>query len=194
MPSFSKLLAPTLTAMLWAWAPEALAQESNGLPTRAFAFNGGPLVGILGGGIYGRLNPEFQVHLGRGFQGHALNVGLAAVYWPNEGGPSACLAARYQYDHQLVRGTPFFVSPYVGLDAGLGIFNVADGGTVRYRGVLMPSAGLELKVVLARRLLLGFRPLGFTFPVFLGGTSSSGAFLYEYDVLYEVGATLGATF
>lgn len=190
LPGFV-LAAALATIPAAAHAQSAAAQPAQATAPardRAFVVNAGPMIGVLGGGVFVRVNPEFQIHRDRRFERHMLGIGLAVTFWPNEAGPSFALAARYQYDHPLVAGTPFFVSPYAGLDVGMGVFDVFnDASQPRFIFVLMPNAGIDLKVVL-NRLVLGFRPLGVTVPLFFGGPRVTG------DVIYDIALTLGFTY
>ncbi len=186
----SKLLfAPALALSLAVVTPLAHGQTPPTPRSRAFVVNVGPMIGIMGGGLYVRINPELQFHRESRYGGHALGLGIAFVPWPNEGGPSFAFAPRYQFDHQLVPGTPFFVSPFVGLDVGLGVFNVFNGNEPRFRFVLAPSAGVDVKILLGQRMVLGFRPIGVTVPMFWGGPS-----IVTADVIYDIALTIGFTF
>jgi hypothetical protein len=183
------LFVSSLAAALLGLTADASAQTVEVNRRNAFALNVGPMIGILGGGEYVRINPEFQLHQGRRFDGHMFGIGLAVVPWPNERGPSFAVSARWQYDHQLVSGTPFFVSPYAGADVGLGIFDLVDSdGPLRFRFVAAPMVGLDVKLVINERWLLGFRPIGITVPLFIGGPSVT------VDVLYDISFTVGLTF
>lgn len=157
--------------------------------SRAFVVNGGPLLGIRGVGLFARINPEWQLHRGTRFEGHTFNIGPSIMWWPNEGGPSVSLSARYQFDHQLVPGTPFFVSPYVGLEAGMGFFNLlGEDSEPRFVFVGAPIAGLEVKLLIGQRLVLGFRPIGLTMPFFIAPER------FEYDLLYDISFTIGSRY
>lgn len=181
-----RLPAIVLAVSLSVFARRGSAQDAEPTRSHAFVVNGGPMIGILGGGIYGRLNPEFQMHRENRYGGHMLGLGFAFVPWPNEGGPSFSFAPRYQYDHQLVPGTLFFVSPYVGLDVGLGVFNIFNGGDPRFRFVASPMAGIDVKMIFGRRIILGFRPIGVTVPLFFGGSPPVTA-----DVIYDIALSFG---
>jgi hypothetical protein len=176
-----------LALSLSAFAPQGHAQTVESTRSRAFVVNGLLMIGVPAG-FYGSINPEFQLHRENRFGGHALNLGAAFTLWPNEFGPSAAATARYQYDQQLVPGTPFFVSPYVGVNAGLGIFNIINGGEPRFRFIATAVAGLDVKLIFAQRMLLGFRPIGIMVPVFFGGPVVTAL------VIYDIAITLGFTY
>ncbi len=175
-----------------AHAQRAAAGDDSGAVTpsrrNAFVVNGGPMLGIVGNGLHGRVNPEFQLHRDRHFGGHAFNIGLAVTIWPGEFGPSFAAAPRWQYDHQLVPGTLFFVSPYIGMDLGMGVFNIFNGGDPRFRFLAVPNAGIDVKVIMGR-FLVGFRPIGLSVPLSFGEEP-----LFKWDVIYDIGLTLGATY
>jgi hypothetical protein len=188
MSNHALLALPLLGAL--ALAPAVAHSEGFEVPQRrAFVVNAGPMIGVLGGGAFGRINPEIQLHRAPRYEGHAFNIGLAIVIWPNEGGPSFSVAPRYQFDHQLVPGTKFFVSPYAGLDLGLGVFDVfSDSSEVRFALIAAPLAGLDVKLLLSNRMVLGFRPIGVTVPVFIGGPRVTA------DVIYDIALSLGMTY
>lgn len=163
-------------------APRAVTATQR----RAFVVYGGPLLGILGNGFDGRLNFEWQMHRDDHYAGHSFNIGGSLMYWPGEFGPSAAVAARWQYDHQLVTGALFFVSPYIGLDLGLGVFGIANGGEPRFRGLAIPNAGIDIKVITGR-LLVMFRPIGITVPFSIG---PDAPVIYG-DVIYDIALGLG---
>lgn len=194
---FSAALVTALALLATLVAREAAAQTAPARPSsvtpaersRAFVVNGGPLIGVLGGGVFARVNAEWQLHRGNRYEGHSFNIGPAVMWWPNEGGPTVSLAARYQFDHQLVPGTPFFVSPYVGLEAGMGFFDlIFEDSQPRFEFVTAPMAGLDVKVLLGPRLVLGFRPIGFTMPFFISPER------FAYDVIYDISFTLGSRY
>jgi hypothetical protein len=189
MASFSLTAASTARAQSNASPTRVRAASTRGVVApqrRAFVVYGGPMLGILGNGFDGRVNIEWQMHRDDHYAGHAFDIGASFTYWPGEFGPSAALSARWQYDHQLVSGALFFVSPYVGLDAGLGIFGIANGGEPRLRALAIPNAGVDIKVI-AGRVLLMFRPIGITVPLSIGPDAPA---LYA-DVIYDIALGIG---
>jgi hypothetical protein len=171
-------------------AQDALEQNSR---HRALSVYGGGLIGIKGAGAYFRGSFEYLTHFNasRTFEGHAFGVGPSFVWWSGQGGPIVSAAPRYQYDLQIVSGLAFFLSPYVGVEAGVGFFT--NGPEL----VLTPNAGVDVKMVIRDRFVLAFRPMGISAPIFIGGRGNGDGprtiGLRDVDVLWDVSLSLGLT-
>jgi hypothetical protein len=178
----SKTLALAFAAVTTALSGTAAAQSVLGGNSRpnAFSFNVGPWINLESGGATARINPEFQVHFGGRYEGPAFNIGLDIL--PQFRGVLLAVAPRFQYDVQLLPGTAFFLSPYGGMDIGL----TTSSGASAF--VMAPTVGLDLKVLLVNRLLLGFRPIGIMVPLFFGGGGVSSS------VGYDIGFAIGVAF
>jgi hypothetical protein len=177
----SKGAALAVAAITLALSNTASAQSAVSGNTRpnAFSFNVGPAIDLETGGATARINPEFQVHFGGRYEGPAFNIGLDIL--PQFRGVVLAVAPRFQYDVQLLPGTAFFLSPYGGMDIGL---RTSSGGSAF---VMAPVVGLDLKVIVVNRLLLGFRPIGIMVPLtFAGG--GVGASI-GYDIAFSIGVT-----
>jgi len=189
-----RLLAAGGTVLLGLLARTADAQSVESTQANAFVVNFGPMIGFVTA-IYGRINPEFQMHRGRHYySGHALNLGPAVTWWPNEGGFAFSISGRWQYDQQLVPGTLFYVSPYLGLELGLGLFDMYTGSDVRPRLLASPIGGIDLKLIVSRRLLLSFRPVGVTVPIMFFDADFGRPNFLRVDVWYDVAFSIGTTY
>ncbi|MBL8679777.1 MAG: hypothetical protein JNK05_11455 [Myxococcales bacterium] len=144
----------------------------------ALNFAGG--YGYLGGG--GRLEIEYQFHFNRRYEGPGIGLGIQLPFWAGFG---IGFQGRFIYDIQPISNVAFFITPYGGLS--LGFWNYCEAG--RCGGFwVAPELGLELKVVLFDRLLLGFRPIGISIPFAFGGWRDSVWWGYH------AGFTIGVTF
>ena len=187
--SHTSVLAQTRTTTA---APATAIEAQPTTPrvrSRALVGTANAMVGFLGG-AYTRGMIEYQMHSRPQFAGHALGLGLGAAWWPNLGGASVTVAARYHYDQQLAPGTRFYVSPYVGMEAGIAI--VANKQALAgVRVAAFPMGGLELRF-LWDRWVLGFRPVGFLIPVFVGEPQRGGPPI-QWDILWDTAVTFGGT-
>lgn len=181
------MLLPPVNAQ--AQARTASPLQAPIVRNRALVGTANAMVGLLGG-AYARAMIEYQMHSQPRFAGHALGLGLGAAWWPNLGGASVTVAARYHYDLQLVPGTPFFVSPYAGMELGIAVVANKDA-LAGVRVAAFPMGGLELRYVMDR-WVLGFRPVGFLIPVFVGEPQRSGVPI-QWDILWDIAVTVGGT-
>ncbi len=158
-------------------AQDVLSQHDRGTALVVSGFGG---FGFDRGGA-GRVQLELQHHFGGIYQGPMLGIGLSAAGgW----GGYYALGARLQWDIKLFRNTAFFLSPYIGADVGLW-YNGCSGSACLGFGV-MPYAGLEWRIIIANRLLLGLRLPGIIVPVWLG-------YATPYWFGLEGGVTIGIT-
>jgi hypothetical protein len=175
------LAGATLGTALALAAPDASAQNILGQNTRRMAaiLNMGGYIGIAGGGVGGlfRLNPEFHYSFGEGMRGPALGVGLD-MYIPGFG---LGANARFQWNIQPIDNVAFLITPYGGVTAG-GFFG--GGGGIFFMGI---HFGGELRLILADRGFLTFRPIGFSVPIYIGGPIAGAGF--AYDVAFGGGVT-----
>ncbi len=179
------LSGAALGAALALAAPNASAQGAlSGNSRRMGAtLNLGGSIGIAGGGgavgvgAAFRLNPEFHYSFGEGMRGPAIGVGLD-MYIPGFG---IGALGRFQYNIQPIEGVAFLITPYGGLTAG-GIFGGGFGAFL-----LAFHFGGELRLILADRGFLTFRPIGFSVPLFIGDLGALAFF--NYDIAFGGGAT-----
>jgi hypothetical protein len=173
------VVGAALSVTTTAQAQSALSGHSRGM---AVALNATGGWGYWGGRA--RLNPEFQLHFGGNYEAHMLGIGLA---FAGDSGNYLALTARYQYDYKPIGNVAFFISPYAGADIGMVFYNGVCGGSNNCAAfVLSPMLGLDLKLIIADRLLLGIRPIGLVFPIAFGGRNSGWGL--------EGGVSIGITF
>lgn len=173
------VVGAALSVTQTAQAQNVLSGHSRGM---AVALNATGGWGYWGGRA--RLNPEFQLHFGGNYEAHMLGLGLA---FAGGYGNYLALTARYQYDIKPISNVAFFISPYAGADIGMVFYRGSCGGTNDCAAfVLSPAVGLDLKLIIVDRLLLGIRPIGLVFPLGFGG--------YGYGYGFEGGVSIGITF
>jgi hypothetical protein len=164
-------------------AQSGLSAHSRG---RALALNALAGAGSVGGRA--RAHLEYQQHFGPAYHEHMVGVGLA---FAGGGAPFLGVTGRYQYDFKPIDGVAFFLSPYGGLEVGIAFAPCGGGSgpalTDTCAGFgLAPVAGLDLKLIVVDRLLLGLRPVGLVFPIGFGGLASA-------SWGFEGGVTIGLT-
>jgi hypothetical protein len=163
----------------------ANAQDVVGDNSRPTAF-----VGNFGGGFGsgfggGRVELEFQYHMRGRQQGPGFGVGLLVPLWAGAG---IGAQGRFMYDIQVIPNVAFLITPYVGLSAGF--WNRwCGGGRDGYcgGGWIGPELGLELKLILLDRLLIGIRPVGLSLPIGLG--YGNDWFWWGYHGAFIIGVT-----
>ncbi len=154
-----------------------LSRHDRGTALAVSGFGG---FGFERGGV-GRVQLELQHHFTGTYEGPMIGVGLSASGgW----GGHYAIGGRFQWDIKVFPNTAFFLSPYIGADFGLW-YNGCGGGPCLGFG-LMPYAGLEWRIIIANRLLLGVRLPGIVVPFWLGYST-------PYWFAFEGGVTIGIT-
>jgi hypothetical protein len=171
------VVGAALSVTQTAQAQNVISGHSRGL---AVALNATGGWGYWGGRA--RINPEFQLHFGGNYEAHMLGLGLA---FAGESGNYLAVTARYQYDYKPIGNVAFFISPYAGADIGM-VFYRCGGTNDCAAFALSPMLGLDLKLIMFDRLLLGIRPIGLVFPIGFGGRLSGWGL--------EGGVSIGITF
>ncbi len=176
-------LGAALSLSNTATAQNIINSNSRG---QAIALVGGGGAGIWGGG--GRVDIEYQMHFNRRYEGLGIGVGVTLPLWAGFG---IGAEGRIIYDWQPISNVAFFVTPYGGLSAGFWSWTYGCGAGGPCAGAswfwLGLEAGLELKVVLFDRLMLGLRPVGLSVPFLIGNGFNAG-------FGYHGGGTIGVTF
>lgn len=180
------LSGAVVAVALTAAASNADAQSLLGSYSRgsAIALNAGSYINFYDYGDYRtfrglRLNPELQFH-GRGayaYGGAAIGVDMYPGYYNMM---AIGMSVRGFYDIPVISGAAFYLSPYIGATFGAVLGNNAGF-------FVSPSAGLELKLVLVDRVLLGFRPIGIGMPIVFNQSTN-------VNFGYDAAVTLGITF
>jgi hypothetical protein len=176
------LIGAALSLSNTASAQNILGSNSHG-QAGVLTFGGG--YGGWGGGA--RVDLEYQNHFGGGYRGAGFGVGLTLPLWAGFG---IGAEARFIYDWQPIPNVAFLITPYVGLSAGFWSWNgYCAGGSCAGSAAFWfgPELGLELKVVLFDRLLLGFRPLGINLPFVLHNNGLN--FGWGYHAAFSIGVT-----
>jgi hypothetical protein len=185
----NKVAGIAIVGAALALSPAAEAQNvinanSHGQAGALIALGG---FGGWGGG--GRIDLEYQLHFRGRYEGPGLGLGVTLPLWAGFG---IGFEGRFMYDIQPIAGTAFFITPYVGLSTGFWswAYNCGGGGrTCVGAGYfwLGPELGLDFKVVLFDRLLIGFRLPGFSLPILVGNNAGIGWG-------FHAGFTIGVTF
>jgi hypothetical protein len=134
--------------------------------------------GYGGWGFGARVDLEYQLHFNRRYEGPALGLGLTFPLWAGFG---LGFEGRFMYDIQPIPNVAFFIAPYLGLSTGFWSYCYYLVGC--YGAFwLGPELGLDLKIIIFDRWLIGLRPIGFSVPFFVGdrfnwGWGYHGAFL-----------------
>jgi hypothetical protein len=176
-------------AALAALAIPSVSQAQSGLSAhsrgRALALNALAGAGSVGGRA--RAHLEYQQHFGPSYHEHMVGVGLSLA---GGGAPFLGVSGRYQYDFKPIENVAFFLSPYAGLELGLAFAPCGGSGATLSDTCagfgLAPVAGLDLKLIVVDRLLLGLRPVGLVFPIGFGGLAGA-------TWGFEGGITIGLT-
>ena len=152
----ASVLGAVLMTANTAQAQNVLGGNSRGQAAALYAGGG---YGFAGGG---RLDLEYQRHFGGSYQGAGLGLGLTLPLW---GGWALGFEGRFMYDIQPIAGTAFFITPYIG--ASLGFWGCWSGNGSGCNGAFWvgPEAGLDFKVILFDRLILGLRLPGLSVPL-----------------------------
>ncbi len=136
-----------------------------------------------------KLRQTFDYH----FSGASSGIGLGLLLGESLGGDGAILQVgpRLFWDIQLSSRAGFYLSPALGLGLTY-IANSPEGRHGSNEDILAVTAalGVELKLILADRVLLFLRPLGLELMIGGEGLDTVDGLLLRYDLLLGVGVTL----
>jgi len=93
------------------------------------------------------------------------------------------------YDIQPIPNVAFLITPYIGLSTGFWSWSAycyGAGCTASGAFWIGPELGLDLKIVLFDRLLLGLRPIGFSLPFVFHNRANFG---WGYHGAFTIGVT-----
>lgn len=164
------LVGAALSLSQTASAQNIINSNSHG---QAGVLNFGGGYGGWGGGA--RVDLEYQLHFNRRYEGPGIGLGVTLPLWAGFG---VGFEGRFMYDIQPISNVAFLITPYIGLSTGFWSWTAyCNGAGCTGAGAFWigPEGGLDLKVILFDRLMIGLRPLGISLPfVFHNGGANFG--------------------
>ena len=185
-PAASRPATPPAVAPSGPVGPSAVRPGTRSL---ALSLALGGALGLDSSPSQFKLRQTFDVH----FSGASSGIGIGLFLAQSLGGDGVILQAgpRLLWDIQLSSGAALYLSP----DLGVGLTFVSSSPTGRYganEDILGVTAalGLELKLILADRVLLFLRPVGLELIIGGEGLDTADGLFLRYDLLLGVGVTL----